>query len=306
MTPPGLPLSPHPGPARSAWHALTQVGATGPKAATALRSFGYDGAGNTTSRTSDTGTAQTLAWTSEGQLASVTEGTNSTTCVYDADGNRLIARAPSKTTLYLPDGTELELPTGGGSPLGTRHYADIAVRDTAGLKWVATDHHGTGLVQVDEVTLTPARRRSMPHGEPLGTPPSGWVGTKGYVGGTNDDTGLTHLDAREYDPTLGRFTVASNPRNRPHHPHRIQIQVTTRKSNLSRGTLSRSSYIMCCLRHSDHSSPELGSTLTKQPWLCLGVSTRQRTTLAGTRSGYSSSPRIQTRPPWRSFGMLAA
>ncbi|WEH30586.1 RHS repeat-associated core domain-containing protein [Streptomyces sp. AM 3-1-1] len=30
-------------------------------------------------------------------------------------------------------------------------------------------------------------------------------GTRGFVGGTDDPTGLVHLGAREYDPTLGRF-----------------------------------------------------------------------------------------------------
>ena len=60
-------------------------------------------------------------------------------------------------------------------------------------------------IQIDPITLAIARRRFMPYGEPRGTQPTGWLGTKGYVDGTNDDTGLTHLGAREYDPTLGRF-----------------------------------------------------------------------------------------------------
>ena len=44
----------------------------------------------------------------------------------------------------------------------------------------------------------------MPFGEPRGTPPA-WANDKGFVGGTTDPTGLTHLGAREYDPTIGRF-----------------------------------------------------------------------------------------------------
>ncbi|MEV7198002.1 RHS repeat-associated core domain-containing protein [Streptomyces sp. NPDC093510] len=32
-----------------------------------------------------------------------------------------------------------------------------------------------------------------------------WPGNRGFVDGTTDTTGLTHLGAREYDPTLGRF-----------------------------------------------------------------------------------------------------
>ena len=32
-----------------------------------------------------------------------------------------------------------------------------------------------------------------------------WPNAKGFVGGVQDDTGLTHLGAREYDPSIGRF-----------------------------------------------------------------------------------------------------
>ncbi|MFG3662526.1 polymorphic toxin-type HINT domain-containing protein, partial [Streptomyces sp. NPDC047706] len=35
--------------------------------------------------------------------------------------------------------------------------------------------------------------------------PATWLGEKGFVGGTEDPTGLTHLGAREYDATNGRF-----------------------------------------------------------------------------------------------------
>ncbi|WP_245572625.1 RHS repeat-associated core domain-containing protein [Actinokineospora enzanensis] len=36
--------------------------------------------------------------------------------------------------------------------------------------------------------------------------PSAWPDDKGFVGGTKDDTGLTNLGARQYDPATGRFT----------------------------------------------------------------------------------------------------
>lgn len=31
------------------------------------------------------------------------------------------------------------------------------------------------------------------------------MGDKGFIGGTQDETGLTHIGAREYDPSIGRF-----------------------------------------------------------------------------------------------------
>ncbi|HZM74530.1 MAG TPA: RICIN domain-containing protein [Candidatus Limnocylindrales bacterium] len=186
-------------------HQVKTITATGPKTDTPSRTFDYDPTGNTTSAVTTTGTAQTLTWDKQAHLATVTAAGTTSSYLYDADGNRLIVRTASKTTLYLPDGTELELSSGGGAALGTRYYAGIAVRTAAGLRWIATNHQNTSTVQIDSVTLAAAQRRSMPYGEDRTATPAGWVGTKGYVGGTKDETGLTHLGAREYDPTLGRF-----------------------------------------------------------------------------------------------------
>ncbi|MER7455768.1 polymorphic toxin-type HINT domain-containing protein [Micromonospora sp. NPDC126480] len=185
-------------------HTLISVSATGPKAGTPTRSFTYDAAGNTLTRTTETGAGQTLTWDPEGHLDTLTESGQTTRYLYDADGNRLISRAPDKTTLYLGN-TELELTTGSTQPDGTRHYDGYAVRDVTGLKWTINNHQGTSNIQIDPGTLASQRRRSMPYGEERGTTPTPWLGTKGFVGGTTDDTGLTHLGAREYDPTLGRF-----------------------------------------------------------------------------------------------------
>ncbi|MEV4715050.1 polymorphic toxin-type HINT domain-containing protein [Micromonospora sp. NPDC049374] len=53
--------------------------------------------------------------------------------------------------------------------------------------------------------LTTNRKRHLPYGEDRSATQPTFFGTRGFVGGTQDDTGLTHLGAREYDPTLGRF-----------------------------------------------------------------------------------------------------
>jgi RHS repeat-associated protein len=48
-----------------------------------------------------------------------------------------------------------------------------------------------------------------------GTTGAGWQGTKGFVGGTTDaTTGLTHLGARDYDPTTVRFISVDPVRRR--------------------------------------------------------------------------------------------
>lgn len=200
-------------------HQVKKVDATGPLAATATRTFSYDAAGNMLSRNTDTGVAQTLTWDKEGHLATLTEGSEVTSYVYDSAGRRLIAKNSAKQTLYLPDGTELEK-IGSADPLGTRYYNGVAVRGANGLKWIASNHQQTSIVQIDSVTLSAERRRFLPYGELRGGQPSGWLGTKGYVGGTKDDTGLTHIGAREYDPSLGRF-ISRDPIMNLNSPQQI-------------------------------------------------------------------------------------
>ncbi|MGW1973887.1 RHS repeat domain-containing protein, partial [Streptomyces tubercidicus] len=156
------------------------------------------------------GDTQTLDWDAEGHLAKVTEGTKTTSYVYDADGNRLIRRTDSETTLYL-GGTELTLAKGASTAKATRYYdlggGNQAIRtDDGKLSFLLGDHHGTSELAVNATDLTMQQRRATPFGAPRGKTPTAWPGQKGFIGGTDDaGTGLTHLGAREYDPSTGRF-----------------------------------------------------------------------------------------------------
>jgi RHS repeat-associated protein len=181
-------------------HAVTTVTASG--AATGVDSYGYDNAGNTTTRTVAGKPGQTLTWDPEGHLASVTDTGGTTSYLYTADGDRLLSYEPgSVATLYL-DGYELRRTTTGVTC--TRYYG-VAVRTTAGgLTWTAADHHGTGQVAINPTTLAVTRRKTDPFGNPRGTPVT-WPTPRGFVNGTQDPTGLTHLGAREYEPNAGRF-----------------------------------------------------------------------------------------------------
>ncbi|WP_030177428.1 RHS repeat-associated core domain-containing protein [Spirillospora albida] len=139
-------------------------------------------------------------------------GKGNTSFVYTADGDRLIRRDPTGTTLYLP-GTEVKLAKGATTPTGTRYYTHtgetIATRTTTGVTYLPADHQGTTQATIDAADPTKtARRRYTPFGQPRGT--NGTWPTpldKGFVGGTNDTTALTHLGAREYNPNTGRFTA---------------------------------------------------------------------------------------------------
>ncbi|GIF96968.1 RHS repeat-associated core domain-containing protein [Catellatospora citrea] len=191
-------------------HTLRSVAISGP-GVSRTDTFGYDVAGNTTARTV-AGAGQVLAWDAEGHLASVTSGSNVTSFLYDADGNRLIRRDPDgSATLYL-GGLELRRTGTSGAVTGTRYYdyggVTIAIRTPSALRWLATDHHGTGEATIDATTLAVTIRRHTPFGGSRGTPPGSWPGERGFVGGAKDPTGLIHLGAREYDPMTGRFISA--------------------------------------------------------------------------------------------------
>lgn len=188
-------------------HALTSIAAVGPKAGTPTRSFCYNSAGQLTKRTTDTGSIQDLGWDNEGHLRTVTQGADTWTYLYDPAGNRLIGKTPTGDTLYLPDGTEIKkLPS--GQLKSTRYYTHngktVAVRADGNLTWLIADHHGTTQTQIAATNLAYHHKRSMPYGEPRGNQPT-FAGTKGFIGGTTDTTGLIHIGAREYDSGIGRF-----------------------------------------------------------------------------------------------------
>ncbi|MBB4959612.1 RHS repeat-associated core domain-containing protein [Micromonospora polyrhachis] len=168
-------------------------------------SYAYDPDGNTTSRTV-AGIGQQLSWDAEGHLVTVTEAGRTTSYLYDADGNRLIRRDSEGTTVYLGD-TELRL--ADGSVAGTRYYTfgggTVGVRTGGKLTWLVPDQHGTGQLAIDATTHQVTRRYLLPFGGPRGGAVPDWPGERGFVGGTVDPTGLTHLGAREYDPETGRF-----------------------------------------------------------------------------------------------------
>jgi RHS repeat-associated protein len=106
---------------------------------------------------------------------------------------------------------ELKLPKGGAEVQATRYYSfngqTIAVRETNGtLSWLGSDHQGTSSLAINATTGAVSQRRFDPYGAERGKPTGTFPGEKGFVGGTLDlQTGLTHIGAREYDPSLGKF-----------------------------------------------------------------------------------------------------
>ncbi|WP_415949940.1 RHS repeat domain-containing protein [Streptomyces sp. KLOTTS4A1] len=196
--------------ATTAPHAVRSVSTTGGADNGKTESFSYDAAGNTDQRTGGA-RDQDLTWDAEGHLAKVVEDGKTTEYLYDSAGNRMLAKnADGSTVAYLPGGNELKV-TAAGTKTATRYYTHggetVAVRTSEGISFLFADTKGTALIAVTMgAAQTVTRRKQLPFGASRSTTGiSSWPGDRGFVGGTTDPTGLTHLGAREYDPVLGRF-----------------------------------------------------------------------------------------------------
>ncbi|MEV4461210.1 RHS repeat-associated core domain-containing protein [Microbispora sp. NPDC049633] len=192
-------------------HALTAVVTGSCTGATAT--YSYDKSGNTTGRD-----GQVLTWDAQGRIATLTQGTQKTAYLYDADGALLIRRAmgDGESVLYL-GATEIHSKKTGGTVTtwGSRFYAAgtqvIAVRTTQAGKnavsFLAGDQHGTSSLSVEAAGQAIGKRFTTPFGAPRGDTVGGaWPDDKGFLGKPADAaTGLTYVGARMYDPVTGRF-----------------------------------------------------------------------------------------------------
>ncbi|WP_386778869.1 RHS repeat domain-containing protein [Longispora fulva] len=182
-------------------HSLTKVDTKiGTGTAVTTDSLSYDAAGNTQSHNSANYTFNEL-----GKLASIAiSGGATTSYVYDADGNRILRKDTTGTTVYLGT-TELHANTPTSAATATRTYPGAVRTTSGGLAWMVTDHHGTGQASVKATDLTVTRRRTDPFGGVRGTT-AVWPTEHGFVDGVNDpDTALVHVGARDYNPKTGRF-----------------------------------------------------------------------------------------------------
>lgn len=178
------------------------------------RSYGYDATGNTTKRPGKTG-GQDLAWSEEGKLSKLTESGKATDYLYDADGELLIRATAGGERILYAGATELHL-RANGTTWAQRHYTagdlTVAVRTNASgtnkLTYLVGDHHGTQSLAISaDSAQTFSKRYTTPFGSERGTPTGAtWPDDKGFLGKTDDKTtGLTHIGARQYDPTIGQF-----------------------------------------------------------------------------------------------------
>ncbi|GAA0723047.1 RHS repeat-associated core domain-containing protein [Dactylosporangium roseum] len=213
-------------------HTLTGTSTTDTNG-TRTASYTYDNAGNTVMRPGANG-GQSLQWDHEGRLSSVTDTSGTVSFLYDADGNRLIRRDATGKTLYLPD-TEVRYNSQTTARTCTRFYSfggtTVAQRTASGITWLSSDHQGTADVSIVATTQAATVRRQQPFGENRGNSVA-WPNEKGFVGGTNDPTGLVQVGARYYDPAIGRF-ISADPVVDHSDPQQLQGYAYAENSPIS-------------------------------------------------------------------------
>jgi len=180
-------------------HAVTQAGAY------ALQ---YDGAGNMT-RKLGPGVDLTMAWNAENKLGTMQVGAAQYHYRYTSDNARALkvapqASGPAQVTAYLGPDAEIE-PSG----VWVKYVHDDVKRKGNGAGAARYFHHRDHLKTIrvitdgagNEATRTVYRVYGQ-KGVETGT----HTETKGYIGQRHDaESGLLYLNARYYDPHLGRF-----------------------------------------------------------------------------------------------------
>ncbi|WP_436998891.1 RHS repeat-associated core domain-containing protein [Streptomyces sp. enrichment culture] len=195
-------------------HTLTGT-TTGTDCTTPERAYTYDTTGNTTRRPgAEADSTQNLTWSEEGKLTRLTEDDQSTDYLYGPDGALLIRTTENGERVLYAGTTELHLRTDGTTWAQRYYTADgisAAMRSnqtgTTKVTYLVSDHHGTSILAIDRLDQKFTKRYITPFGEDRGKPQYGpWPDDKGFLGKTRDTTtDLTHIDAREYDPTIGQF-----------------------------------------------------------------------------------------------------
>lgn len=191
-------------------HAVTST--TG----TRNNTYAYDANGNQVS-----GAGRTLSYTSFNKPLTITRDTTTVAYAYDTERNRIKKTTNTSTTIYIG---KLYERVQTGSVLEHKQYISaggntFAVLNTKGAttetRYLHKDHLGSTDVITDELGAVVERQSFDPHGlrrytdwqpTPIGISLTSAITTRGFTGHEMDgEIGLVNMNARMYDPVLGRF-----------------------------------------------------------------------------------------------------
>jgi RHS repeat-associated protein len=176
-----------------------------PSATGAISNYDYDLNGNMI-----TGGSRTFQWNVDNLPTQIDGGGYSVQFVYGAIGDRIKKTSAAGTSLY-PLSDDYEVTNG----IITKYMSLpgvglVAKRQGAQTFWLHADHLGSIQAITDGIGAVAQRRTYRPYGDKIAdlTPHQE---ARGYIDQRQDDeTGLTYLHARYYDPVLGMF-ISSDP-----------------------------------------------------------------------------------------------
>jgi RHS repeat-associated protein len=219
----GLPISL--GSTTSNTYAYSGTGYANPHALTQLSnglsttSYAYDNDGNVTQKTTD-GTSTTYVWDYANRLIALGSGGATTTYSYDAFGQRVLQTGTSTTWIYPSKFYTIASSTGSGAKYSTttesifngdtllstvdQQMANGAATGTAKTRYIHPDHLGSTNVVTDVSGNISETTDYYPYGSTRIDTGSSVVGRK-YIGQFSDQSNLSYLQARYYDPSRGQF-----------------------------------------------------------------------------------------------------
>ncbi len=182
---------------------------------TLAKNYTYDANGNMLTRGS-----QTLAWTIDNRVASVTLGASTTSMEYDYSGMRVKKTAPAGVTLYPFMGYEID-PNGVVTKFIRAGGESIASKKGTAKYFYHNDHLGS----VNMVTDITGMRVQLNEYDPWGAvsrasgnvdPDTRFTGQK-----LDPETGLYFYNGRYYDNEIGRFISADPFIQTPFDPQNL-------------------------------------------------------------------------------------
>jgi len=161
-----------------------------------------------------TGGGRTNTWDSQNRLAQCVHGADTSSFVYGADGIRRRSTVNGTTTDFVLDNSIFIRERRAGANIATylvgARGPEYRRDDSSGaVRWYLYDGLGSVLGEVDPTGTVTSSRKYDVYGlvrggtNPGGTSKHKFVGALGHP--SEDETGLTYMRARYYDPVVGRF-----------------------------------------------------------------------------------------------------
>lgn len=197
--------------------------------ATGSINYDYDDNGNLISKSNGTNTV-TYTYDAANQMVGYTNGSVTQQNVYNGKGQRIKKTEGSNVTNYFYDGSELLYTTDGTGALKALQlydanadlFAAVYADDT--MYFYTEDIKGSIVNLVDENQNAVVSYTYTDYGETTESQGGSLNNEIRFAGGVYDETtGLYYLNARFYDPAVGRFLNPDSYRGEPVDPQTLHL-----------------------------------------------------------------------------------